>query len=91
MADTVTIADGHTLTLTEQPVQVGPRYTVTCTCGDTLTSDSPVGAQAAPAIHRQDVGKALAALAASFGDSDATSPEQDALLLESARLLRGGL
>ncbi len=55
MADTVNIADGHTLTLTEQPVQAGPRYTVTCTCGDTLTSDFAVCAQAAPAIHRHDV------------------------------------
>lgn len=53
--DQATIAEGHTLTLTEQPVEKGPRFTVTCTCGDRFTSDFAVCAQAVPAIHRHDL------------------------------------
>ena len=55
MSEPVTIAEGHTLTLTEQPVEAGPRFTVVCTCGDRFTSDFAVCAQIVPTIHRFDL------------------------------------
>lgn len=54
MSEPVTIAEGHTLTLTEQPVEAGPRFTVVCTCGERFTSDYAVCAQVVPTIHRYD-------------------------------------
>lgn len=55
MSEPVTIAEGHTLTLVEQPVEKGPRFTVTCTCGDRFTCDYAFCAQAVPTIHRSDL------------------------------------
>lgn len=52
---TVVLTEGHTLTLTEGPVEAGPRFTIVCTCGDRFTSDYAVCAQVVPAIHRFDL------------------------------------
>ena len=54
-SDTVTISEGHTLSVVALPVELGHRFTVNCTCGEAANTDYAFIANLVPTIHRMDL------------------------------------